>query len=103
MKNFFYTLLQICAGLLVICVPLMSAGEYVCYAGLCGGPQADYIRSQTHFVTLFGLYVWLYPLLVLNSMYQAHLLRKTHLSAAVKTLFVPLICLLPWLYMTFSL
>jgi hypothetical protein len=70
--------------------------SYVCYAGICGGELAATISKKPYFVTLYGCYIWLYPLIGLIVTIYSKKLKNKFFSLLL--LIVPFLCGIPLAY-----
>jgi hypothetical protein len=100
MKGFFRTLLLTIVWFSLLVAPL-SFFQYICFSGLCNGPEVQKVRSHIYYPTIIGLYIWLYPIIVFMSLYYA---RKTR-NKPTGSFFIilPLICLIPFSLIQLSL
>ncbi|ASQ45395.1 hypothetical protein [Legionella clemsonensis] len=77
--------------------------SYLCYAGLCGGAVAEEISRNPLYVKILGYYTWLYPLIVFGALYLSRRRRQAEDAVGSLTiLLVPLISLLPLIYIYFQ-
>lgn len=97
MYHFYRTFLITVIWLSLLTVPYMLIA-YACYAGLCGGSAATAIRNEhPHYVSIIGYSIWLYPLIALYALYHSRkLAENAYRSTAI--LWLPLLCLLPFIY-----
>ncbi|KTD20809.1 Uncharacterised protein [Legionella lansingensis] len=95
MYAFFRTILITFLWLSLLIVPYALIA-YACYAGLCGGPEAEEMRTKIG-VQIWGYYIWLYPLIVFFCLYFSRKFAKGTIHSMV-ILVIPLICLLPAIY-----
>lgn len=91
-------LLQI-AVLASLLIAVYSFIAYLCYLGLCGGGAAREIGKQ--YGSFYGYFWWIYLLIALGSLFVSRLFyHKNNIRAANYSLLIPLICLLPYWYVS---
>lgn len=91
-------------GLLIFCwfsllIVVYVFFEVVCYTGLCGGAASKEIAER--FLTFYTTFLWVYPIVTLLSIFASALLKYKYYLSAVACLCIPIISLLPFLYVEY--
>lgn len=73
---------------------------YLCYAGLCGGAEAEEVRSHPFYMKMWSYYIWLYPLIVFICLYLSRRFSHNPIISMLM-LCIPMICLIPFVYLSF--
>ncbi|KTD12126.1 hypothetical protein [Legionella jamestowniensis] len=102
MYHFCRTILLVIVWLSLLVAPY-AFFSYLCYAGLCGGIVAEEVRRNSFYIKVWSYYIWLYPLIVFATLYLSRHRRLAEDSAgSLVMLLIPLISLLPLLYVHFQ-
>lgn len=96
MYAFIRTLLLSIFWLSTLIVVPYAFFSYLCYAGLCGGDLDAIIHTKRYFVTLYGVYIWLYPLIGFVAMKYSKKLHNPLIALLV--LMIPFLNGIPLAY-----